>query len=153
MNSVTIAKKLMDCYPEIQRERIRQQEEDGFWEGTSTLVKRMSFCILRKISKTMPSSQSRQASRSTSHRNFKIVESTDMNLPRKPRCHLNFDKLSIFQLKILRRDSVMMLFQLLRQDVLEMCDGVEKRPTVKDILTKFDFPEGTLHKNVLKVSK
>ena len=50
MNSVTIAKKLMDCYPEIQRERIRQQEEDGFWEGTSTLVKRMSFCILGKIS-------------------------------------------------------------------------------------------------------
>ena len=47
----------------------------------------------------------------------------------------------------------MMLFQLLRQDVLEMCDGVEKRPTVKDILTKFDSAEGTLHKNVLKVSK
>ena len=34
-----------------------------------------------------------------------------------------------------------------------MCDGMEKRPTVKDILTKFDSAEGTLHKNVLKVSK
>ena len=84
----------------------------AFGKVTSTLVKRMSFCILGKISAVqLTSSQSNQASRSTSRRNFRIVESTNLNLPRKPHCHLNLDELlSIFQLEIRRRDSVMMLY-------------------------------------------
>ena len=98
MNLVSKEKtKLMDCYPEIQRERIEKAGRGCFWEGNEHAGKEdvilyigEDFCCSVK---TMPSSQSRQAPRSTSHRNFRIVESTDLNLPRKPRCHLNLDEL------------------------------------------------------------
>ena len=78
MNSVSKEKtKLMDCHPEIQRERMRQQEEDGFWEGNGHAGKEDVILYIGKDFccpvKTMPSLQSSQASRFTSHRNFRIV--------------------------------------------------------------------------------
>ena len=56
---------------------MRQQEEDGFWEGNGHAGKEdvilyigEDFCCPVK---TMPSLQSSQASRSTSHGNFRII--------------------------------------------------------------------------------
>ena len=58
--------KLVDCYPEIQRKTLRQQEEDGFWDGQEHAGKEdvlvytgEGFCCFFK---TMPSSQLRQLS-------------------------------------------------------------------------------------------
>ena len=83
--------KLVDCYPEIQRKTLRQQEADGFWEGQEHAGKEdvlvyagEEFCCFFK---TMPSSQLRQASRATSRRSFTVIETTDLNFGMtNPRC-------------------------------------------------------------------
>ena len=94
--------KLVDCYPEIQRKTLRQQEADGFWEGQEHAGKEdvlvyagEEFCCFFK---TMPSSQLRQASRATSRRSFTVIETTDLNLPSHHSSLLNLKELhSLFQ--------------------------------------------------------